>query len=209
MKASTVEHIGGLVLLLGGLMGAVAHIIHPLPPENAQAMEKYIHSTVRAHLLLGASVLLVCLGLPALYARIRESSGIAAFLSLPLLFFGLMLGEFMHCPVEVAIFPELASLGYTDASSIVGHMFSGSSVYGRVQALSTPLIVAGVFCLLFGTRRVAIPRWPKVFLVGFLVFLLATFLPIPQGLPTGRIFAVCLYVAFAGYGAEILRHSPA
>lgn len=207
MKQSIIERIAGVSLLLGGLMGVVAHIIHPSAPESAQALHHYVHATVGAHLLLGSAVLLVCLGLPALSARMGRAGGVAAFAAYPLLFFGLMSAEFLHCPVEIALFPELETLGHEQMTRIVMHMFSGASVYGRVQSISLPLLLAGVVSLLLAIRKKELPKWPAVFLIGFLAFLAATFVPIPHGFPAGRLFAVNLYLAFAAYGFVLMTVS--
>ena len=90
---------------------------------------------------------------------------------------------------------------------IVAHIFSGSSVYGRVQSISLPLLLAGVVSLLVGTWKAELPRWPAVFLGGFFVFLAATLVPIPLGFPAGRLFAINLYVAFAAYGFVLMTAS--
>ena len=207
MKHPIVERVAGVSLMLGGLMGVVAHIIHPSPPESAPALHHYVHATVGAHLLLGSAVLLVCLGLPALSARMQRARGLAAFAAYPLLFFGLMSAEFLHCPVEIALFPELETLGHDQMARIVTHIFSGGTAYGRVQSISVPLLIAGVVSLLIAARRAEMPRWPAVFLGGFLAFLAATFVPIPQGFPAGRLFAINLYLAFAAYGTVLFAES--
>ncbi len=115
-----------------------------------------------------------------------------------------MSSEFLHCPVEIAIFPEMESLGYGQATRVVGHIFSGASIYGRVQMIGLPLIIAGVVALLISTRNSELPRWPAVFLVGFLAFLADTFFPIIHGLPAEHLFPINLYMAFAAYGTAMI-----
>lgn len=204
MDVRAVGRIAGAVLVAGALIAVLAHTIHPNPPTAPEELHGYVATTVRAHLLLGSSVLLVCLSLPFLCMRLSQQSGISALIAYPLLFVGLMSGEFLHCPVEIALFPELESLGPGQASRIVAPMFSGASTYARIQSISTPLIVAGVVCLLIATRKSSLPRWPAAFLLAFFVFLVATFLPFVHNVPTGRLFAISLYLAFAGYGAIMI-----
>jgi hypothetical protein len=203
------ERLGGVTLLMGGVLAGIAHTIHPAPPQTPQALSSYMHATVTAHLILGFAILLVCMGLPFLCARLSQPGAVLPSLAYPLLFFGLMSAEFLHCPVEIALFPEFQSLGFDRASQIAGHIFSGESVYGRVQSLSLPVLVVGVLCLLLATRRHQLPRWPAFFLVAFFLFLAASFVPLPRGIPAGRLFAISLYVAFAGYGAAMLNARPA
>ncbi len=57
MKHTVAERIAGAVLVLGGIIGVLAHAIHPDAPETAEALHAYVTSTVRAHLLLGSAVL--------------------------------------------------------------------------------------------------------------------------------------------------------
>ena len=204
MKHMVAERIAGTILVLGGLIGALAHAIHPDAPENAEALHAYVASTVGAHLLLGSAVLLVCIGLPFLCERLSPADSITGLLSYPLLFMGLMSGEFRHCPVEIALFPELERLGYSQITAVVRHLFSGASVFQHVQSISLLFLLAGVFVILVAARTAQLPRWPAVFLIGFLAFLAATFVPALRSIPAGHLFPINLYLAFASYGAVLV-----
>lgn len=203
--APVAERIAGAGLVSGGLIGVLAHAIHPDAPDSAEALHAYVASTVRAHLLLGSAVLLVCMGLPFLCKRLGSPPGsFAGLLSYPLLFIGLMSAEFLHCPVEIALFPELERLGYGPMTTVVSHLFSGASIFQQIQSISLPFLLAGVFSMLWATRRAQLPRWPAVFLIGFLVFLATTFIPGLRSIPAGHLFPINLYLAFASYGAVLV-----
>jgi hypothetical protein len=116
-----------------------------------------------------------------------------------------MSSEFLHCPVEIALFPELEQLGYSQMTAVISHLFSGASVFQRIQSISLPLLLAGVFSMLFAARSAKVPRWPAVFLIGFLGFLAVTFVPFLHGIPARHLFPINLYLAFASYGAVLIR----
>jgi len=204
MKHTVAERIAGAVLVLGGLLGVLAHAIHPDAPETAEALHAYVASTVRAHLLLGSAVLLVCMGLPFLCERLSPASSFTGLLSYPLLFIGLMSAEFLHCPVEIALFPELERLGYGQMTAVVRHLFGGASIFQQVQSISLPFLLVGVVGMLVAARRAQLPRRPAVFLIGFLAFLAATFVPALRSIPAGHLFPINLYLAFASYGAVLV-----
>lgn len=208
----TIARFGALSLIAGGLLGAVSHLMHPwMPPATAQALAAYAHRSPLAHVLLLFAVLLVSMGLPALWALHRATTGMATFAAMPLLFAGLVLYDVLHCPIEFGLIPLLPSLDYGVATKLVDGIYGPPSTYFLCNIAGAPLLVIAIplffFGTLFGTGRSrAVPRWPAYLLIVVPVLMVCAFLPLQNIVPmlAEHAFPPCLYLGFAGYGVVLL-----
>ena len=195
-------------MISGGLLGAVSHLLHPwMPPSTAQELATYAHQSPATHVVLLFAVLLVSMGLPALWAQFRTTTGVATFAAMPLLLAGLVLYELLHCPIEFGLVPLLPSLDYGLANKLVGGIYGPPSLYFLCNIAGAPLLVAAALLLFFDTRRsAALPRWPAYLLIAVPVLMAGAFLPLPNIVPmlAEHAFPPCLYFGLAGYGISIV-----
>lgn len=211
MPHSRPARVSGLLLLAGGIVGAIVPLSHPNhgPAYYADPM------TSPVHLLLLAAVLLVSLGLPGLVNAQPERWRTWAAVAAALVFTGEWLLDGTHAIVDGAITPALVQQGIVDTSH------GGAHGMGLAQALSAgplgtlvdvgvPTLILG--CIALGTvlfRARTVPR-----AAALLLALCWVLVPVSFIVPGVRGFDVALpYVAFGVLGLTSMlggtRTSPA
>jgi hypothetical protein len=202
------DRCGATALIVGGVFGVVSHLMHPwMPPSTQQTLATYARTTPRAHVLLLCALLLVSLGLPSLFRRLRPTTGLLVFLSMPLLYVGLMLFEVLHCPIEIGLVPLLPSLDYPTATRLIEGIYAPPSLYFWINIAGVPLLLLGIIFLIIGSRRSrSLSRWPQLLLAAVPLLIICSFLPIKGMFPmlAEHAFPICLYLGFAAYGAALI-----
>jgi hypothetical protein len=198
MKTNPTVRLGGGLLALGGLTGAAAHLLHPLPPDGAAHIAAYVHQTVPAHLLLMTAVLLVMLGLPS--ATAAQGGRALAAVGHLFLFLGVALGDLLHAPIEFGVMPAMLRVGQSQALATGIEAAYGSGPLAQVQGFGMPAVLVGCMLYAIATFRAGVlPRWPAVLLLLFPVFGIAGMAGlafVPPAMPT-------LYAALGAYGLVV------
>ena len=203
MSHSRPARVAGLLLLLGGVLGAAVPLLHP-----AKDGAYYAHAmTAPSHLLLLAAVLLVSLGLPGLVARQPEAVRPWAAAAVALVFVGEWLLDGTHGIVDGAVLPALS--GHAATASLVAdpHRLAAlldAGPLGTLTGVGVPVMIAGCVALgaalWRGSTATPVPRW-----AALLLALCWILVPLRFVLPAVAGLDVMLpYVAFACLGAALL-----
>ena len=204
-----IQHrLSGLALILGGAFGAFGQMFHPADPETAADLPHYAQAGMPIHLLLYFAVLLILLGLPALYARQSNKIGILGLIGFVLLFFGLPLVDLIHSVVFANMLETLvAGTSPEQALSLLTTAFS-TQPWLTLEMLGNPLLGLGI--LLFGITTIrarVYPSWTGWLLIGALVLnFIANFLPQVGGASYGGI---ALYLSLAAFGYALFSGQEA
>ena len=180
--------LSGFSLLLGGL----THLIYLFTHPHSSGLSYYADpATALSHLAGFASVVLILLGLPGLYARQAERAGILGLGGTVLVFFGLAMVDGTHMIIDSAVTPALAAI--PDASPLLapggpleGAMQAG--MQGTLVSAGGPMLLLGLILLGISTVRAGfLPRW-----AGALPVVAALAVPLGFVVPslTGVAFAM-------------------
>lgn len=169
----------GILLMLGGLMGAAGQLMHaPDTPESVAAIPEFLNLAVNMHVQLAWASTLILLGLSGLYLRQAAGLRFWGWLSLPLLFIGLML-EIFHGPVQILGYPIMyGNIQDEAALKIVNDGISHMAIDRfplqlAVTAPILPCILLGFLLLAFSTLKARIlPKGPAIFNLVVLVILI-------------------------------------
>src|SRR6266699_2392177 len=202
MKTSNLIRWSGLALMIGGILGAVGLVIHPLS-ETASDVAGSLW--VPAHLLAFVSTIPLIFGLVGLYARQAEEAGRSGLLGFALTLIGAISEGMELLWIEVIIFPFLVANDPALYDSL-----RSSSAYLVALALSFLLFFGG--WITFGAamvRAAVLPRW-TVWLVIMAVIPAIVLLGVAtasglsgSGSPTILIFnivGIVLSLSFVGWG---------
>jgi len=209
MSSSTLFRLSGAALVLGGALGAAGQLLHPADPEGPAMLAAYAQASQPIHLMLFFAVMLVLLGLPGVYARQSEQTGLLGLVGFLLLFFGVPLVDLIHSVVDFAILPAVVEQAPDQAMSVVLAAFEDPS-WAILQMLGFPLLGLGVIVFGIATIRARVfPRWSGWVLVAVpIVGIISRFLPIPPDVGTSPD-GVLFYVALVGLGYALLVHRRA
>lgn len=204
MTSTASARIAGVLLVLGGVLGAAVPLLHPMKDAS------YYHHpmTGPSHLLLLAAVLLVSLGLPGLVARQSATVRPWAAAAAALVFVGEWLLDGTHGIVDGAVLPALA--GHDATAHLAGDAHRLAAVIdagpvGTLAGLGVPVMILG--CLALGGalwRGAEGSRLRRV--AAVLVAVCWTLFPLRFVLPAVAGVDVMLpYVAFGCLGLTLLR----
>src|SRR6266581_8972521 len=132
MKASNLIRWSGLALMIGGILGAVSLVIHPLS-ETASDVASSLW--VPAHLLGFVSTIPLIFGLIGLYARQAEETGRLGLLGFALTLIGAISDGMELLWIEVIIFPFLVA--------------NNPALYDSLRSSSAYLVALALSFLLF------------------------------------------------------------
>lgn len=209
MTTSTLPHptdaapalAAGVLLLVGGAMGAAVPLLHPAHGAGYYADPM----TARSHLLLFAAALVVSLGLPAL-ARVGGAGRAIAGVGAALVFVGEWCLDGSHGLIDGAVLPALAGSDRGAVSSWLapGHasqdLLAGGPM-GAITGIGAPAFIVG--SLLLGAALVRARRLPRA--VGWGVAFGWVLMPPSFAFPVLRAPAVALpYLALAAAGVAML-----
>ncbi len=160
MSYATLFRLSGVSLLLGGL----AHLVYLLTHPHGSGLAYYADpATALSHLAGFASVLLILLGLPGLFARQAERAGILGLVGTVLVFFGLAMVDGTHMIIDSAFTPALATI--PEAAPLMASggpleeaMLGG--MQGTLVSAGGPMLLLGLILLGVSTARAGVlPRW--------------------------------------------------
>src|SRR6266566_5224829 len=158
MKTSNLIRWSGPALMIGGILGVVGLVIHPL---SETASDVASSRWVPAHLLGFVSTIPLIFGLIGLYARQAEETGRLGLLGFALTLIGAVSEGMELLWIEVIIFPFLIANDPALYDSL-----RSSSAYLVALALSFLLFFGG--WITFGAamvRAAVLPRWTVWFVV--------------------------------------------
>lgn len=204
MSSATLYRWSGIVLLVGGLLGAIGSILDTVlyPGHNTSSQQ-----ILSAPFTIDASIfliwaLLLALGLPGLYLRQAARAGKLGFAGYVLLSLGVLLGGVGFAIIQTTIFPYLAQVfpktfGPGGQPPVAVFLLV---IIGPALLLSIGAILLGIATM----RARFFSRWTGILLlVSGIVFLL-TIPPLPSplgdliGLAGNMIFfAVLVWFGYA------------
>src|SRR5213592_3570886 len=210
MKTSNLIRWSGPALMIGGILGIVGLVIHPL---SETASDVASSRWVPAHLLGFVSTIPLMFGLIGLYARQAEETGRLGLLGFALTLIGAISDGMELLWIEVIIFPFLVA-----NDPALYDALRSSSAYLVALALSLLLFFGG--WITFGAtmvRAAVLPRWtvwlvvmaviPAIFILGLAVLVLSGVATASglsgSGSPTILIFnivGIVLSLSFVGWG---------
>ncbi len=210
MKTSNLIRWSGPALMIGGILGVVGLVIHPL---SETASDVTSSRWVPAHLLGFVSTIPLIFGLIGLYARQAEETGRLGLLGFALTLIGAISDGMELLWIEVIIFPFLVANNPALYDSL-----RSSSAYLVALALSFLLFFGG--WITFGAamvRAAVLPRWtvwlvvmaviPAIFILGLAVLVLSGVATASglsgSGSPTILIFnivGIVLSLSLVGWG---------
>lgn len=194
------KYLTAASLIIGGLITIYAFAIHPKEFTDLETMRQTVDASAKSHLFLYFGVIILLMGLPGLYTRVCNSTGIVALLSMPPLFIGTAL-LLTHCPLSFAALPAIVNAAPEKAIAIVEA--ASETPYGILEPIGTPLMILGLLLFLIGTwRQKETAKYPRYLLLASLVCIPLALAKIPF---VGRGFTFGVFVAFVAYGVEILR----
>ena len=204
MPNAWLYRLGSLALILGGVLGAAAHILHlEAPPDPAQ-LAQYAHLSQPLHLVLFAGGLLVLLGWFAQFAFQSMASGITGLLAFLCLFFGILFADLLHCVLEFSIFPLLiASVPY--ATPALAETTYRSTPFALLQNAGQVLVLLGVpLAALSIFRSHILPAWSALPFALTSVLMIMAFAPRTSAL-VGPHYVTALYFSMITLGVTLLR----
>ena len=210
MKSSNLIRWSGPALMIGGILGVVGLVIHPL---SETASDVTSSRWVPAHLLGFVSTIPLMFGLIGLYARQAEETSRLGLLGFALTLIGAVSEGMELLWIEVIIFPFLIANDPALYDSL-----RSSSAYLVALALSFLLFFGG--WITFGAamvRAAVLPRWtvwlvvmaviPAIFILGLAVLVLSGVATASglsgSGSPTILIFnivGIVLSLSLVGWG---------
>lgn len=160
MSYATLVRLSGASLLLGGL----AHLIYLFTHPHGSGFAYYADpATALSHLAGFASVVLILLGLPGLYARLARGAGIPGLVGTVLVFFGLAMVDGTHMVIDSAVTPALATIPEAAPLLAPGGPLEGAmrgGMQGTLVSAGGPMLLLGLIVLGVSTVRAGVlPRW--------------------------------------------------
>lgn len=195
--------LGGTAMLLGGLLGALGQAVHPADPEGPAALAEYARAAQPVHLLLYFAIMLILLGLPAVYARQSHKAGLLGLAGFVLMFIGLPLMDLVHSVLDFMLLPALVARVPDQIMPIF--MFAGEDpVAAAMTNVAPPILLLGAILLAISTLRARVlSPWPAWLLLLAMAGVIATqLLNLPN--PGVDPSAVLFYLALAGFGGTLL-----
>jgi hypothetical protein len=196
--------LGGVAVLVGGLCGALSEALHPADPVGPAALIDYARAAQSVHVLMFVGVIVLLLGLPAVYVRQSLKAGILGLVAFVLLFFGLTLLALPHSVIDFALLPTLVRQVPNQVFAIM--MAEGDDpIAALLWMTAEPTVVIGALLWAYSTIRARVlSAWPAWLLVGGIVlnllWSLLSFLPDVGWEPGPVLF----YLALAGFGVVLL-----
>ena len=208
MSGHVLFRFSGGALILGGISGVLAHILHlQYHPSNPAEVLPYVSKSEPVHVLLFAAVLLVLLGLPALLVRQHEKTGILGLTGFVLLYFGLVCGEWLHCILEIGVYPAMAHVMPNDMVTVVNWMYEGRSPYAVLEFVGGWFLLVGVLITGISMLKSGIfPRGSALLLLATDLGALLAFTPRTHWMVGGR-WPVVFYLAFVAFGWSLTKSS--
>lgn len=204
VTTQTLYRLGGVAVLVGGVLGALSEALHPADPAGPATLVDYARAAQSVHLLMFVGVIVLLLGLPAVYARQSQQTGILGLAGFVLLFWGLLLLALPHSVIDFALLPTLVAQVPDQVMPIF--MAQGADPIAAFMAMiAEPTLVIGVFVWAFATLRARVfPRWPAcLLLVAIVMNILWNFLSLfpALGWEPGPVL---FYLALASFGLPLL-----
>lgn len=199
----------GLMLLIGGIMGFTGQLVHLGDvPDSVAHIPEFLQGAVNIHILLAYASTFILLGLPALYLRQSNSLKWWGWLSLPMLFIGLML-EIFHGPVQIIAYPMLFDSVKTDADlQYVSDLIMNPNVsdFPLILAIFIPIapfLLIGL--LLFGISVLKSKVFPKsaaIFVFVVLAVQILSFV-VPVHIHLLEIAFAYIHLIFVVFGVAV------
>ena len=197
----------GLALILGGVMGALGQYFHPGDPQgaaDAAFIVQYARQSTPVHAALYFAVMLVLLGLPAVYVRQREKTGWAGLAGFLLLFWGWPMVDLVHSVALSTYLPTLVADSPERAITLTA-VANESAPWATLEIVGFLLAILGILFFNITTIRARVlPAWPAwLMLAALVVRVIYTIIPtLPE--VGGSLNGILFYLGFAGYGYTLM-----
>ncbi|MBI1878113.1 MAG: hypothetical protein HYR94_07790 [Chloroflexi bacterium] len=202
LSTQMLYRLGGVAVLVGGVLGALSEALHPADPEGPATLAEYARVAQPVHLLMFVGVILLLLGLPAVYVRQSHKAGILGLVGFVLLFFGLSLVALPHSVIDFDLLPTLVAQVPDQVMPIM--MAEAEDPFVAFMGMiAFPTLLVGTVLLAISTIRARVfPSWPAWLLLGAVALNLIENLIF--NVPGVEVGAVLFYLALAGFGLSLL-----
>jgi len=189
MLSTAFARLSGIALLLGGLLGFAAIIVHPQDPRDS--------ANLPVHVALYTAVILVLLGLPGFGSRVAHGNDWLGLAGMVVLFVGTAFEDPLHSVLFFTAVPVLVA-------SPAGQQLLADPPPGLLlpmQMAAGLLIVVGIVITTIAIlRHPGLPRWTIVLpLLAAAALVLGFALP-----PANQVAAAAFYLGFAIWGWSLL-----
>lgn len=204
VSSTMLFRLGGMAVLVGGVCGAVSEALHPADPSDSAALAVYAQVAQWVHVLMFVGVMVLLLGLPALYLRQYRQAGKVGLVGFVLLFLGLTLLALPHSAIDVMLLPTMVAQGPEQTWAVM--LTQGDDPIAASMALvAEPILVFGALVWFFASLRAHVfPVWLVWLLpVAIVLNILWPFVAILTnvGWEPGPVL---FYLALAGFGGSLL-----
>jgi hypothetical protein len=228
MSRTTLNRLSGVALMLAFVLSLVGGQLHPVIEHQSHTLATMGQATFPlAHLLIFFGGALLLIGLPAVYARIAERTGIVGLTGFALYFLANATLIQFFAGYESFVAPTLAANPATHQLAHMDGPITAAPAFAALQGVGGIVFMLGMLLLGIAVARSrTLPLWSGVMLAIAPVLML---LPIPElpivtgliiELPRGLAVATMGYALIAGErgaaqparaaGDEASRaHSPA
>lgn len=205
MSSLTLYRLAAILLIAGGLVAGIAHIVHPpAPPSDPASLLRYAHASRPAHLLLFAGVMLVLFGLPAHFVGQRRPAGLLGLAGVTSLITGMLFADALHCVLEFSVFPVLIQQVPYATPGIVESTYSKTPL-GVLQAFGQVLVFIGVPLTALAIWRSRVYQaWTALPLFVTFLLLISALIPATARV-LGARFPVALYASVCVLGISLLQ----
>ena len=202
MTSTTLFRSASISLVVGGLLGFIAHVMHPGCPTSPDDLFAYTHRSQPVHLILFFGVIFVIMGLPGVLIRQRSRAGLLGFISTQLLIFGLLFGEALHSVLEFSIVPLLVRSFPYATISLASSIYHSTPLGFLQNAGYTLYLLSCPLVALVTLRSRIFPEWAAFPLCVTTMINFAVFLP-PFRDMAYRVFPLGFYASICILGAAL------
>lgn len=204
MSSTHLVRWSGAVLIIGGLLSAIAFLFHPFEPTlSVMSGPRWLLS----HSLTGIGFLLIAPGLAGLYLYLEEKNGIFGFVAFVVASIGCALTAGLLLFIESVLLPVAAS---NPAFSVLAD--PAGDVYQSTLALPLFLADIVIFALGFVLLGIAVlrsgnlPRFTGYLIIVGGVLAGLDMPPLPKFISITGIFLLGVGLASAGYALWTATH---
>jgi len=204
MSPTTLNRLSGLALILAFALSLTGGLLHPVLDHQSHSVTTIGQPIFPlAHLLIFVGGALLLVGLPAVYARIAERTGILGLIGFALYFLANATFIQFFTGYEIFVAPTLAADPTTHHLADMQGALTSAPAFAALQGIGGIVYMLGLLLLGIAVARSrTLPRWSGVLMAIAPLLLL---LPIPDvPVLTGVIIELPRGLAVAAMGYTLL-----
>ncbi len=206
MRVETLYRVSGFAVFVGATVGAVVTALELVTsPYNPYSSALWINPWL--HMMKYVAMIVLILGLPAVFVRQREHAGILGFVSMLMVCLGIAFAGTPYNVMEWSLDPALSK---EQAAATLDKLYSTTVIWGILGMPGFLSFLLGYLLLAIATLRAKVlPRWTAVFsLISFALGIASIFVgsALPGLVPHPPAW---LLLGLTGYGLVLIRGTSA